>query len=63
MSINELRMLSADSGWNPSALVDAFIHWLLTTVIDQTISVGLPEDLDALIALIDPWIMERECFT
>lgn len=59
-------MLSADIGWNPSALVDAFIHWLLTIVKDQTISVDLPEDLDALIALtmiIDQWIMERECFT
>lgn len=53
----ELQPLSADSGWNDSALIDAFLHGLAARVKD---------DLDGLIDLsnkIDRRLREREVFT
>lgn len=53
----------SDSGWNASALFDAYLHDLSPVMRDQFIPIALPDDLDALIALsigIDKCHMERE---
>lgn len=44
-------MLAADSGWNESALIDAFLHGLASKIKDQLISLDNPDDLDGVIAL------------
>lgn len=41
----------ADSGWNNSALTDAFLHGLSPKVKDQLISLDIPDNLDGVIAL------------
>lgn len=48
----EFRTLAADSGWNDSALIDAFLHGLAAKVKDQLILLDIP-DLDGVIALIN----------
>lgn len=58
----EFRILAAESGWNSSALCDAFLHGLSHIVKDQLISLDLPADLDALVARtvkIDKRLLER----
>lgn len=42
----EFQTLSADSGWNPSALFDSFLYGQSSIVKDD-----VPDDLNALIAL------------
>ena len=42
----EFRTLAVDSGWNPSALCDAFLHGLEDLLRDQLAPLELPEDLD-----------------
>ncbi|KAK7913158.1 hypothetical protein WMY93_013369 [Mugilogobius chulae] len=59
----EFRTLSADSGWNQLALVDAFFNGLSETIKDHLTPLDLPTELDALIALaskIDKRLNERE---
>lgn len=45
------RTLAADSGWNATALYDAFISGLSDPIQDLLVPLDLPEDLDAVIAL------------
>lgn len=45
------RTLAAESGWNSTALYDAFWKGLATPIQDLLIPLDLPEDLDFLIAL------------
>ncbi|CAL9685258.1 unnamed protein product [Knipowitschia caucasica] len=59
----EFRTLAAESEWNQSALIDAFLHGLSSTLKDQLAPLDLPDDLDELISLvikIDKRIYERE---
>lgn len=59
----EFRTLAADSGWNSSALLDAFLSGLSDSIKDQLIPLDLPEDLDSVIALavrIDNRLAERQ---
>lgn len=49
--IIKFRTLAADSGWNNSALVDAFLCELSAKVRDQLFSLDMPEELDNMIAL------------
>uniref|UniRef100_A0AAV2K7B5 CCHC-type domain-containing protein n=1 Tax=Knipowitschia caucasica TaxID=637954 RepID=A0AAV2K7B5_KNICA len=55
--------VTAESGWNPTALFDAFLNGLNDHVKDQLAPLDLPETLDELIALaikIDRRLIERE---
>uniref|UniRef100_A0A8P4GTJ9 Gypsy retrotransposon integrase-like protein 1 n=1 Tax=Dicentrarchus labrax TaxID=13489 RepID=A0A8P4GTJ9_DICLA len=45
------RTLATDSGWNSTALYDAFIKGLADSIQDLLVPLDLPEDLDSLIAL------------
>uniref|UniRef100_A0A8P4GD59 Retrotransposon gag domain-containing protein n=1 Tax=Dicentrarchus labrax TaxID=13489 RepID=A0A8P4GD59_DICLA len=45
------RTLATDSGWNSTALYDAFIKGLAESIQDLLVPLDLPEDLDSLIAL------------
>ncbi|CAL9698545.1 unnamed protein product [Knipowitschia caucasica] len=59
----EFCTISADSGWNQLALVDAFLNGLSETIKDYLTSLDLPTELEALIALtskIDKRLSERE---
>ena len=59
----EFRTVAAESGWNQTALLDAFLCGLSSALKDHLAALDLPEDLDALIALaikIDKRLMERE---
>lgn len=59
----EFRILAADSGWNDSASIDAFLHALVTKIKDQLISLDIPDDLDGVIGLInkiDGRVQDRE---
>lgn len=42
----EFQKLAAESGWNNSALIDAFLHGLTAKIKDQLVSLEVPEDLD-----------------
>lgn len=61
-------MLAAKSGWDQLALADAFFNGLSDALKDQLISIELPAELDACIALastIDKkpseWEKSRSC--
>ena len=59
----EFRTLAAESGWNESALSDAFLNGLSEVLKDHLAPLELPTELDALIALasrIDKRLFERE---
>ena len=59
----EFRTVAAESGWNQTALMDAFLCGLSSALKDHLAALDLPEDLDALIALaikIDKRLFERE---
>ena len=59
----EFRTLAADSGWNQSALIDAFLHGLVSSMKDHLAPLDIPDDLDSLISLaikIDKRLAERE---
>ena len=43
--------LAAESGWNSSALFDAFLHGLSPPMKDHLVLLDLPADLDALVTL------------
>ncbi|KAI5086034.1 nephrocystin-4-like, partial [Silurus meridionalis] len=58
----EFRTAATDSGWNPTALYDAFYRGLATEVKDELAARELPSSLDGLIALatrIDRRLQER----
>lgn len=51
-----------DSGWNDSALIDAFLHGLAAKVKDKVILLEIPNNLDVVIALtnkIDRLMQDR----
>ena len=57
------RTLAIDSGWNTTALYDAFLKGLSDPIQDLLVPLDLPEDLDSLIALavrIDHRLKERK---
>uniref|UniRef100_A0A3B3I1M0 ribonuclease H n=1 Tax=Oryzias latipes TaxID=8090 RepID=A0A3B3I1M0_ORYLA len=59
----EFRTLSADSGWNQPALVDAFYTGLSERLKDHLAPLDLPPELDALVSLasrIDQRLQERQ---
>uniref|UniRef100_A0A8D0CYT6 Gypsy retrotransposon integrase-like protein 1 n=1 Tax=Sander lucioperca TaxID=283035 RepID=A0A8D0CYT6_SANLU len=59
----EFRTVAAESGWNQTALMDAFLCGLSSALNDHLAALDLPEDLDTLIALaikIDKRLFERE---
>uniref|UniRef100_A0A8C9ZTG8 Gypsy retrotransposon integrase-like protein 1 n=1 Tax=Sander lucioperca TaxID=283035 RepID=A0A8C9ZTG8_SANLU len=59
----EFRTVAAESGWNQTALMDAFLCGLSSALKDHLAALDLPEDLDTLIALaikIDKRLFERE---
>lgn len=47
----EFCTLAADSGWNNSALVDAYLNGLSAIVKDQLVSLDILEELDRVVAL------------
>lgn len=47
----EFCTLAADSGWNGSALIDAFLHGLSPQVKDLLIALEIPENSDEVRAL------------
>uniref|UniRef100_A0A8C7X486 CCHC-type domain-containing protein n=1 Tax=Oryzias sinensis TaxID=183150 RepID=A0A8C7X486_9TELE len=48
----EFRTLAAESGWNPAALVDAFLEGLSEVLKDNLAPLELPSSLEPLIALV-----------
>lgn len=47
----EFQSLAADTGWNDSALIDAFLRGLSTKVKDHLIVLDIPDSPDGLISL------------
>ena len=59
----EFQTLAAESGWNESALIDAFLHGLGSSLKDHLGPLDIPNDLDSLISFaikIDKRLAERE---
>lgn len=59
----EFLTLAADSGWNSTALYDAFLNDLADPIKYQLAPLDLPSDLDSVIAMgirIDSGMIERQ---
>lgn len=56
----EFRTLAADSRWNMSALIDAFLHRLSPGVKEQLITLEIPDEVIAMTNKIDRRIQDRE---